>query len=156
MMTPDGGTKMEASEVLGVNSHESILQVHIRAKDLNESLDKWNQILNQNEIPMPQILHCRSEGGQVSFWVTGPNEICEGLLEVKSPDWKIDDVHLSSVSATCAGATGPEMSAQLAKKLREHKIEIKEMIVSPMTISFFVTKAQRTSAIKALHELVRG
>jgi aspartate kinase len=154
LMTLDPGTKMEESAVLSVNSHEGVLQIHVRAATPAEGLAKWNQILSRSEIPAPQVLHVRQQRDQCEFWVTGPAEIREALSQIHDSDWRLQPAQWCSISANCAGATGAELPPRLLHQLQDEAVEVLEMLVSPMTVSFIVPQGQREKGVRALHQLV--
>ncbi len=142
---------IEDSEVLSLNSHETVLQINSRKASLNEALHWLKRQLEQKKIPFPQLLHSEQMGDGIVLFLTGPKEITEQIR------WMLPGAavrELSSVTATCRGSTRPETMEKLVGALETHGVAIINLLVSAMSVTVFVEKTFRVSAVQLLHHLI--
>jgi aspartate kinase len=146
---------IEDSEVLALNSHETILQIGTGKKSLNEAVSSFKAELEGSKIPFPQLLHSELMNGSIDLFVTGPKEVTEAILVLLARQQQKRPVRvLSSVTATCRGSTRPETMEKVIMSLETKGIEVVNLLVSAMSVTVFVEKTLRVSALQLLHNLI--
>ncbi len=147
----------ESVEVLGINSHDLVLQIEGAQENLGLVLKQFEETLQENEIAAPQVLNVSRNGGKSQVLVTGSTEILDLIQrELKtSSQFQLSNKELSAVSVTCTGSFGTEMPKRIATTLAQKKIEIHSMLLSPMSVIVLVERRQKDSAIQALHALTQ-
>ncbi|NJM10404.1 MAG: aspartate kinase [Bdellovibrionaceae bacterium] len=147
---------IEDSEILALNSHETVLQIATPQKSLNGALKWLRQDLDARKIPFPQLLHSELINGTVQLFITGPNEVMKSILGTSEQRKREPYIReLSSVTATCRGSTRPETMEKVIDSLETKGVKIRNLLVSAMSVTVFVEKALRISAIHLLHKLVQ-
>jgi aspartate kinase len=145
---------IEDSEVLALNSHETVLQIETLHNALGEALNWLKTELNSHKIPFPQILHSESVDGKMDLFVTGPKEVVSDLSKLTSINSAQHFHEYASVTATCRGSTKPEIMETIVGTLESQGIRVVNLIVSSMSITVFIEKSLRVKAIQLLHELI--
>jgi aspartate kinase len=146
---------IEDSEVISLNSHETVLQISTPKNSLNESLKWFQRELGERKIPFPQLLHSESVNGMIELFVTGPKEIVESIVLISQEQKGRQFIReLSSVTATCRGSTRPETMEKVISTLETKGVQIVNLLVSAMSVTVFIEKALRVSAVQLLHNLI--
>ena len=146
----------ESSKILGLNSHERVLKISVKEKTPAEALVKLKHALDKLEIAFPQILFSQSSEKETTLFITGPGEILKAVLNEKANlnGIQIVDENLCSVSATCTGIAGYEVTENILMRLRQHEIHPLEMYYSALSLNLILKEPQRKSALSKLHELL--
>jgi aspartate kinase len=147
---------IEDSEVLALNSHETVLQISVPRKSLNEALQWFKRELDLRKIPFPQLLHSELANGTTELFVTGSREITEGIVAISTllrEHWIVRE--LSSVTATCRGSTRPETMEKIIGALETKGVGVINLLVSAMSVTVFIEKALRVPAVNLLHGLIQ-
>ena len=93
--------------------------------------------------------------GAIELFVTGPKEVTDAIMTIKLPNKRKKTVReLSSVTATCRGSTRPETMEKVINSLETKGIQILNLLVSSMSVTVFVEKTFRLSAVQLLHNLI--
>jgi len=142
---------IEDSEILSLNSHETILQISTQQTSLNDAIQWFKKELDQRKTPFPQLLHSELIGGSIVLFVTGPKEITDSIHSISSGGIVRE---LSSVTATCRGSTRPETMEKVITALETHGVKIVNLLVSAMSVTVFIEKTLRVSAVQLLHKLI--
>lgn len=135
----------ENEKILSINSHEHVREIFINAQDLHEAIERVQTTLAQKQLPMLQILHSENKDGKWKFLLTGSKEHISPINKIFS-----GANELSTVTATCLGLVASGKAAELAKKLKSNSVETKNIIYSPLSITFVINQRDREKAIKAL------
>jgi aspartate kinase len=146
---------IEDSELLALNSHETVLQIRSPKKSLSGAIDWFKAELEKRKIIFPQLLHSEIIDGLVELFITGPKEVLEDtsfISDAKGGPCSIRE--LSSVTATCRGSTRIETMEKVIGSLECNGVPIRNFLVSAMSVTVFVEKALRTKALQLLHSFV--
>lgn len=144
----------ENEKVLSVNSHSYVRKVSTNKKNISDALNLFFKELNQNQIPILQILDSHQGAKGWEILVTGPKENISSLNSSFKNNKSITLVskNYSSVTATLTGLVGSDTSARLSAKLQNKKIAVEKIIYTPMSITFVIPEDQREEAILSLHQ----
>lgn len=148
---------MENGRVLAVNSIARIEHVEIDSRDLNHGFEKLSQHLKQNSLSWPQLLASHFAAGKTSMTVTCDTEWLDALLRTleHAKDLRKQREASSSVSLTCFGGVSSELPFRALQVLRHHGIVPDRYVLSPHSVSLFLSVENREAAVKALHTLVQ-
>lgn len=142
---------IESTEILSLNSHETVLKIATQKATLKQALSWFRTVLEAKKIPYPQMLHSESVGGVIELYITAPREAIAAMASLKS-EAQIEE--MCSVTATCRSSTRPEIMQMVVDSLEEKGMKIKSMLVSAMSMTVFLEKTLRESAIQMLHKLI--
>jgi aspartate kinase len=148
--------KMEQCKILSVNSHAAIEHLEIQAANSNKAYLILDAHLHKHQLPRPQLLASTFENGLCQFMLAGEKEGLESLLRSLSDNLAIQSIKstLSSVSMTCHGSVGTDLSTRIMARLDQDGISVHQVLFSPMTITVFIAPSQQQAAIRALHSLI--
>lgn len=148
---------MENGRVLAVNSIARIEHVEIDSRDLKHGFEKLSQHLKQNSLSWPQLLASHFAAGKTSMTVTCDTEWLDALLRTleHAKDLRKQREASSSVSLTCFGGVSSELPFRALQVLRHHGIVPDRYVLSPHSVSLFLSVENREAAVKALHTLVQ-
>lgn len=145
---------IEDAEILALNSHERVLQVHAKQSSLSEALTWLHQFLDEKKISFPQVVHSEKAINGIDLFMTGPNENMEAISREISSSPGLEADELCTVTATCRGATRPELLERLVGTLEKTGINVLNMLVSSMSVTVFVESHLRQKAIRSLHPMI--
>ena len=145
---------IEDTEVIGLNSHENVLQLHSKQPTLAKALTWLHQLIEEKHLPLPQILHSEHCADGISLFITGPSENMQMIRE--EVRWRAmhEPEALCSVTATCRGCSRPELIETLVSILEKSGIPVLSVVVSSMSISLFMKQNLRSKAILSLHSVL--
>lgn len=148
---------MENGRVLAVNSIARIEHVEIDSRDLNHGFEKLSQHLKHNSLSWPQLLASHFAAGKTSMTVTCDTEWLDALLRTleHAKDLRKQREASSSVSLTCFGGVSSELPFRALQVLRHHGIVPDRYVLSPHSVSLFLSVENREAVVKALHTLVQ-
>ncbi|TGN89068.1 aspartate kinase [Bradyrhizobium yuanmingense] len=148
---------MENGRVLAVNSIARIEHVEIDSRDLNQGFEKLAQHLKQNSLSWPQLLASHFAAGKTSMTVACDTEWLDALLRTleDATDLRKQREASSSVSLTCFGGVSSELPFRALQVLEHHRIVPDRYVLSPHSVSLFLSVENREAAVKALHTLVQ-
>ncbi len=152
----EGKAMFETAQILGINSHERVLEIQSGKLSASEALEKLQGLFNEKEIAFPQILQIHSQKDKTYMYMTGPQEILTAIekeLEGEK-EFKLGSEKLSSVTATCTGSTSPDVVQKILSTLEGKKISVLMTLQSAMSATVLVPHSQREKAIKELHGLI--
>jgi aspartate kinase len=146
---------IEDSEILALNSHETVLRVNVNERTLHEAISALKIEFDDRKITFPQLLHSEIIDGACELFVTGPRELMEAILRisVQSVSWFTVE-EICSVTATCRGSTRHDVLEKVIGGLEGSGISISSLLVSAMSVTVFIEKALRNSAVHLLHGLI--
>lgn len=146
----------ETARGLSLNSHDTIIEIRIKAPYPGESLKKLRTHLDGKQIAFPQLLHLESDGPCVRSFLTGPQEILQALTkELRDhPEIQVLRSDLSSITLTCTGITSPEISEAVFEKLEQLLIQPVKIIFSAMSLTLILERKQKDDAMKSIHQLI--
>lgn len=152
----EGDFMFETNQILSLNSHESVLELQTQCKSLSEGLELIEKAFSKGEIAFPQILHMEQSVLNQSFYVTGP---AENIASITDEVANINDINIysdkfSTVTATCTGATTPELTIQMLSALNKIAVSPKKTFHSALSTTFLVSQNQRKATIECLHKLI--
>jgi aspartate kinase len=144
----------EKVKILSINSHADVLQLNFENTTLSEGLTALQDEFKNKEISFPQLLTTESMGpNHNAVFLTGPQEILSAIRrEIKS--FKLTEIPLATVTATCTGASTPEIATLISNQLAKTQIEPLRLWMSGMSCTLLVKGADQKAAIAALHDLV--
>lgn len=151
-----GVSMFEAHRPLSLNSHESVLEIELAEGAPDEALKSFRDELTKLQIAAPQLLSWSGKSGQNRILVTAPQEILKAIRDAlsRSASPRVMGGDLCSVTMTCSGGIGTELSAQVLEILKSKNITAKELRIGPCSLSVFLEGAQRTEALRSLHSLI--
>ncbi|HRO66375.1 MAG TPA: aspartate kinase [Pseudobdellovibrionaceae bacterium] len=151
-----GVSMFEAHRPLSLNSHESVLEIELVEGTPDEALKSFRDELTKLQIAAPQLLSWSGRSGQNRILVTAPQEILKAIREAlsRSNTPRVTGGDLCSVTMTCSGGVGTELSGQILENLKKQGIIPKELRIGPCSVSVFLECAQRTEALRSLHALI--
>jgi aspartate kinase len=146
----------ESAEIMGINSHERVLEIQTGKLSAAEALEKLQSLFNEKEIAFPQILQIQTQKDKTFLYMTGPQEILAAIEKelAGEKEFKLGAEKLSSVTATCTGSTSPDVVRKILSALEGKKIEVLMTMQSAMSATVLVPHSQREKAIKELHGLI--
>jgi aspartate kinase len=149
-----GHTVFESQRPLSLNSFESVLEIELSGGVA--SLGAFHQALSKKEIASPQVLGWSSSGSSSKAMVTGPKEILSALKEAFADglDGKVLSPSLCSVTLTCAGSVAPDLSVRILEILKLNGLQVRDLRLSPLSITVFLNETDRMKALGALHGLI--
>ena len=147
---------MEEGKVLSVNSLARVEHVEVEAADLNQAFEKFALHLKQHGLSWPQLLASAFENQRGRLMLTGDGESLETLLRTldKSKGLRRLRDTMSSVTLTCYGSVASDLPHRALQILTTQKITPEKYIMSPHSITLFVSPDQREATVKALHGLI--
>ena len=145
---------IEDSEVLALNSHRKVLEIHSHQSTLMKALNELHHFLENKNFPLPQILHTENAPDGMSFFVTGPEENMEAIKKSLEFSRDFETYDLCSVTATCRGTTRPELLNILVEILDSNGIQVSSVAVSSMSVTLFMEERLRAKAIQSLHAIL--
>ncbi|MBX3039753.1 MAG: aspartate kinase [Bdellovibrionaceae bacterium] len=151
-----GAAVFETLRPLSLNSHESVLEIELLEGSPDESLKAFRDELTQLQIAAPQLLSWSGKSGHNRILVTAPQETLKAIREAmsKASAPRVVGGDLCSVTMTCSGGVGTELSTQILEVLKGKGIIPKELRIGPCSVSVFLESAQRTEALRSLHPLI--
>lgn len=147
----------ETHRPLSLNSHEFVLDVDLGTGDAGERLSAFEKALTEKEIAFPQLLGW-SGAASNRMLLTGPKEILDAIREDFSGGGSIHvrSPALCSVTLTCTGSVGPDLSKKIFHKLKEKSLKPKELRTSALSVTVFLEHGERKAALEALHSLIES
>jgi len=142
--------------VLSINSHEFVHHYQIDGEDLNQCISELGKFFTHHKIPWPTILAAVYENKKARVMLTASANTLESIAfksQTEKSIRSLDNI-LSSVTATCNGATASELLSEIMDKLNSAKIYPEKVISSPLSLTVFVAPSLRTKTIEILHSLV--
>lgn len=149
-------TMFESAKILAINSHEMVLEIHSTRISASQAIESLKRFFEEKEITFPQILKIANRGNEISFYLTGPQEILTAI-EKEIPhnkDFFLGSEKLASVSATCTGSTSPDVVQKILAELEKGQIQVHTVLQSAMSATVFVPQSQREKAVQHLHALI--
>jgi len=139
----------ETTQILSLNSHAEVLKVSLEGRNLSEGLEKLKEELNSKEIPFPQLLSMETS----HLYLTGSQEVLNSISkEIKN--FSISKERYCSVTATCTGASTPEIANQITRKMSEISLQPHRLWMSGMSCTLLLPIEQRQKALVQLHTLI--
>jgi aspartate kinase len=148
---------MENGKVLAVNSLARIEHVEIDSNDLNHGFEKFAEHLKQNSLSQPQLLASSFAVGRTCMTMACDSEWLDALLRTlkRSKDLRQQREASSSVSLTCFGGVSSELPFMALQVLGHYGILPEMYVLSPHSVTVFLSVEDREAAVKALHSLVQ-
>lgn len=148
----------ESVQILSINSHSEVLEMCWDQYSLSDGLQKLKLELLEKEISFPQLLSTELEMNQsshlqTSLFLTGPSETINAIKNGVSKFSKMTSIW-STVSATCTGASTPDIASQILTLLESHQIIPSRLWMSGMSCTVLLKQDQRIKAIELLHTLI--
>lgn len=143
-----------SNQILAINSHTQVLKVKLASLHQNQTqtqaLQNLNDLLEQNEIPFPQILKTLDH----VIYITAPKEQIQAIVDVlkKQNSIQLLNENLASVTCSCIDETNEELQKQMQTSLKKNKIEIEEIQTNKTSQTVFISKEQRQHVIQILHD----
>lgn len=136
---------IEATHVVAINSLRSVVALDYTKASLNEAHELYRRQIEKQSIEQPQMLHatCDSQGSKL--YLSGPKEVTNNLLAFQGSK------EFSSVTATCAGAVSQEIVSEYFRLLSENKIAIHQIVMSPVSFTFFVEPEYTDKALEIFY-----
>lgn len=144
------------SEVLAINSHETVLEVSTNESQLEKAISSLNLFLERKEIAPPQVLHSWLVDGKIQLLLSGPQEITSAVLRVLGPGSGFLFTHenLSSVTTTLAQKPNAELKTKIQSRLEKEKVQTLIWIETSMSLTAIVSRSDREKTIHALHSMI--
>ncbi len=146
----------ESAKILAINSHERVIEIHASHLSAAEAINQLRTFFDEKEIAFPQILQVLTKPSEVSFYLTGPQEILTAIEKEisQAPQFKLGSEKLASVTATCTGSTSPDVVQKVLNCLNQKNIKVHTTLQSAMSTTVLVAQTQREVAIQELHALI--
>lgn len=144
----------EESQILAINSHTSIRLLNFQIPNLGECFEELKKLLNQFQLPWPQILSTQNNSHGWSFILTGPLEILKSMDDhlLNSSSVKIIDPELCSLTLTCHGCVASDLPFKVTQFLNKKEISISHFLLTPLSLTLFVPEKKWALALNYLHE----
>jgi aspartate kinase len=144
----------EAVKVLSVNSHAEVIKITLENTNLAGGLTNLQKECHEKEISFPQLIATETmTPTQELVFLTGSSEILQAIKR-EIPSLNISSDLFSSVTATCSGASTPEIAHLIAKQLAAINIFPLRIWMSGMSCTVLILASDKAKAISAIHELV--
>lgn len=150
-----GNVMYEKQRVLSLNSYEKVLRLRSKIS-FAEAITRLEKSWEASHIPLPQFLSVEKTEEGIEVWVTGPIEILTAVESwaEHSADWKIREGKWSSVTATCAGASSPQLAQKMTTLLQKSGVDPASCRWSSLSVSFLLPADQRQQSLQVLHSLI--
>jgi aspartate kinase len=147
---------MELCQILSVNSHARIEHLEVDAPTLNQAFLLFEKHLAQKSLPRPQILASAADKDHTRLMLTGDTELLDSLLKSLEGLKNIRTIKktLSSVTVTCHGSLGTDITARVMSCLENDGIVVDKVLFTPLSVSVCVEPNRKEDAIRALHKLI--
>lgn len=150
-----GLNMFESSKPLSVNSHETVLEIHVEGLKPNKTLETLIWFFNEKQIAFPQILKTTPNANGTQLLVTGPLEIMRAIeKEAVNAPTKMELKKYSTVSMTCTGVTSCQVFDSVMKALERDQVQFHEILSSAMSVTLVVPQEQRHKAVQSLHSIM--
>lgn len=144
----------ESIHIISVNSHADLIKVTIKDKSATKALGDLRQIFLNNEISLPQLLAMETDHlNQPNIYLTGPPEVLSAIRRTEISLLE-GDSNLCTITATCSGASTPEIAEQICRQLESDNIVPIRIWMSGMSCTVLLKQDQRIKAITHVHTLV--
>jgi aspartate kinase len=155
-LVKEENTMYEQSRILSINSHQNVVKMFIGEKNLGACLSYFHQFLKIHKLAWPQILDTAQEKKGWSFYLTGPMESLQAIMNLSEQDDLVtfDLTMYATVSATCEGNVGSDITEKFCVKLDEKGLAPVKVLTGPLSITGVFNSSQREKAIQGLHELI--
>ncbi len=147
---------MEEGKVLSVNSLARVEHIGVECSDLNQGFEKFGLHLKQKSLAWPQILASAYDNGVCRIMLTADNEYLDTLLRTLEGAQGISRLReaLSSVTLTCYGSVATDLPSRALQVLGAQRIHPDKYILTPQSVSLFVSPQERETAVRLLHGLI--
>lgn len=154
----EGKTMYESAKILGINSHECVLEVLSTNLSASEAIIQMRDYFDSKEIAFPQILQVVAKPDCVAFYLTGPQEILSAIEKetAQSKDLRLGSTKYASVTATCTGSTAPDIVQKILLVLEKSRIQVHTTIQSAMSTTVIVPQSLRQKSVQELHALIES
>ena len=146
---------METLEIQSVNSNPQVAKIIFAENDdVGSCLLLLQKALDAKKLPRPQVLHQESSGKGTSFLISAPLEMFESI-EKSLDHLKISaklNQELATVTLTGRGIVSSGFCFDAVQTLAQEKISFENVITTPLSLSFVVSKASATKAVQTLHQ----
>lgn len=152
-----GLSMYETHRPLSLNSHEFVLDVDLGAGEAGERLAAFEAALAEKEIAFPQLLGWSGVSSN-RVLLTGPKELLDAIRDDFSGTGpiRVQSPLLCSVTMTCTGSVGPELSKKIFAKLKDKGLHPRELRTSALSVTVFLEHGDRKAAIETLHGLIEA
>lgn len=148
------GDMFESMNVISINSHNEILKLKIKEKNLTEGLSHLQSLLSQKEIAFPQLLTTEStQENDNIVYLAGPSEVLSAIKR-EAATLIVNNKSFSTVTATCTGVSTPEIAIKISNQLAKVGISIERIWMSGLSCTVLISQEMRETAIAAIHELI--
>jgi aspartate kinase len=149
----------ESSKPLAINSHNQVLELSIPTEHITAALEFLTEVLQKNNIALPQILNGFCNKKNVHFLITGTKENLMAIQNLNTKNLNgisVVQSHICSVSLTCTGSSLTDTLLSVTQKLRQHNIHPLYFIQSAMSLNYIVHKDDQEKTIQTLHKLIEA
>lgn len=153
-VSKEGDPMYESAKILSLNSHERVFVLEGSFANGNEAFTTLGKFIEKAQLAWPQILQTSASGGKIAFCLTGPSEQMDALEKFvgQEPRFSLKK-GLASVTASCTGASSPELSEKILQILGQEKIPFQELKMNSMGFTIFLSENDRKRALTSLHHL---
>lgn len=143
------------TQILGINSHATVLEISTGTKNLEQAKKELFDILEKNEIAPPQILFSNQEKNGLNLFITGPIEILQPMEKVlsKNRDFQLNNNELSSVTVTFSQLLTSDLCAQVHSKLKSVQIQLLHENHSNVGMTLILKSSDRELVLHLLHSM---
>ena len=152
----DGEGKMyEQARIISVNSHREVRTLLIKKSEFSAACQELGALLRENSLAFPQMLDSEKRNDEWAFLVTAANENLNAIAQLtsKSQNLRVEDEHLSSVTATCQGSFASALPQEIAGALQSRHVTIHKMLFAAMSITVIVAAKEREKTLQILHDI---
>jgi len=149
------GNMYEQNKILAVNSQSDVRELTISESDLGRALSKLHNFLTERQLPWPQLIDSKQSGDKWTFLITAPQETLNTFKNSLRNEtlFKLDENHLSSVTATCQGAFSSDLPEKMSQRLSSQGIKTERLLFNTMSITAIISPNDRSRAVQALHDM---
>jgi aspartate kinase len=152
--------QMENVEIKTVNYNASLLALKLTGvNDLAQALALIAEAVHTQKMPAPQLVYEKATQQGRELFLTAPEEQYETIVKSVSKvaqNKKLQaptaDTDFSSVTLTGRGLVNSVLSYEIPSVLQKNEIQVHEVVVTPLSLTFIVKKDLVQKAAKILHE----
>jgi aspartate kinase len=148
-------SSFENDRTISVNSHSDVRRVTFVGASVTAALDSINSCFTTQGLPLPQILNAAEESNSnTTILFTSPAESLEAqarALTSLGTAAQVDATALSTVTVTCQGSYTTDLTARHSDLLKKAGIDIRAILMSPMSLTYLVGHSQRIESVRVLH-----
>jgi aspartate kinase len=147
-------TMYEQGKVLALNSIANVWKLTIMSAQQARAMGILGEFLKTHHLPWPQILICDSTHDCTDVFFTCANETSDALKQIvqRESSMQMSATAYSTVTLNCVGWVSNDLPAEAMALLNSKQISTYKTLASSTSLTFFIERLQKDSALQVLHD----